>query len=216
MTSAGSQRPVADVVGDGAGKPPIRRYSWAVGATCVLLGIAVWWLSLHHGRVIADVVQSGASCFTMPGACQVLTLNKDGTCAVAPVQDGAACESDQCTAGACQSGKCVLRAVNEGQLCQSDVPTNGCLQAVCTNGQCLAQTVSCDDSNSCTTDWCDPQSGCQHDAIPSCVAAPTGGQDDASSSDDSSLDDQGDGSSADVSSLDDQGDGGLASSSATD
>ena len=96
-------------------------------------------------------------------------------------------DGDACTTGdACSGGQCVPGAAldcDDGNLCTDDWcdpatgcvyddNTNGCddLDActvgdVCADGNCIGPgTLVCDDGNDCTDDWCDPATGCVHDA----------------------------------------------------
>lgn len=59
----------------------------------------------------------------------------------------------------CEEGMCVLVDSDDGTECASD---GFCiLEATCQAGACVAgPTNACDDDNACTTDGCDPASGC--------------------------------------------------------
>lgn len=68
-----------------------------------------------------------------------------------------------CEASACRiamfdptAGSCVEQPAPNGTACQS-----ACLSdAVCFDGECRGTGLSCDDSNPCTADLCDPERGC--------------------------------------------------------
>lgn len=61
------------------------------------------------------------------------------------------CQGDVCMAGEYTAGA----ACADGDACT----TNEHCDAL---GNCLKETTVCDDLNSCTTDWCEPDQGCQH------------------------------------------------------
>ncbi len=70
----------------------------------------------------------------------------------------------QCAQVACEktTGKCVTTNASDGTLCDADksacTAPDKCSGGVCAKGP----TVDCDDKNPCTTDSCDPGSGCKH------------------------------------------------------
>ena len=119
--------------------------------------------------------------------------SKSGACAYDGVPlngkacdgDGSVCtDSDACNAGACVPGK--VKACSDNNLCTDDVcdakagckftanlqPCNdnsACTGSdACAGGKCAGLPfnpgVDCDDGNPCTTDSCDPKSGCLHAA----------------------------------------------------
>ena len=91
-------------------------------------------------------------------------------------------DADACTSGdKCQGGSCsgVLVVCNDGNPCTSDAcnPATGCSYTnntlacsdgnactsgdKCTNGKCAAGPITtCNDDNPCTSDSCDPTTGC--------------------------------------------------------
>jgi hypothetical protein len=83
-----------------------------------------------------------------------------GTCAgtAKSCDDGNPCTDDTCDSGA--TGGCkntpTAGTCDDGSKCTQN---DGC-----TNGSCAGKAVPCDDSNPCTTDSCDPQNGCAHQA----------------------------------------------------
>ncbi len=89
-------------------------------------------------------------------ACTAGDVCKLGQCtgAVAVVcQDGNGCTDDACDPKA----GCVFKA-NQAQCNDGNACTSG---DQCDGGKCVPGTaVACDDSNVCTTDSCDPKSGC--------------------------------------------------------
>jgi hypothetical protein len=112
-------------------------------------------------------------------------------CIQVPLADDTGCDDgNQCTTGDfCQGGACVAgapRACNDGNDCTADAcdPTHGCSHTAlatglacsdgdmctqadaCIRGNCISgSTISCDDSNPCTVDSCDPLTGCRHDPV---------------------------------------------------
>jgi hypothetical protein len=100
-----------------------------------------------------------------------------------PCSDGSACTEED----ACVAGECVGTAVDcdDQNPCTTDscVAATGCVNekilsggcddgSVCTTGEqcvdgvCKGQQVDCNDQNVCSSDTCDPVSGCQHAAAP--------------------------------------------------
>lgn len=121
-----------------------------------------------------------------------------GVCQATPL-DGTACDDGfPCTANdTYQGGICAGVAVNcdDGIACTSDAcnPANGScthtpVDALCNDGNvcngselcnveagCLAGApIYCDDSNACTSDVCDAQSGCQYSNLPDGTACGSG------------------------------------------
>lgn len=76
-----------------------------------------------------------------------------------PCQSDLDCQTDDlCAVGVCEVGKCALQDGPDGFVCDDH---NVCtLQDKCFGGACLGKLISCSDGNSCTTDFCDPVSGC--------------------------------------------------------
>ncbi len=97
-----------------------------------------------------------------------------------PCDDGNACTTgDQCSEGLCEAGS--LLNCNDGNDCTTDScdPDAGCKNEpveggcsdddacttddFCANGVCIpGAPLECDDSNVCTTDSCEPATGCQN------------------------------------------------------
>jgi len=104
----------------------------------------------------------------------------DGT----PCPNGNPCDGDE----TCLSGNCAVgdpKDCDDHNLCTWDVcdPASGCrhevLQdgtgcggglcgsGVCSDGECLyGDPTLCDDGDPCTQDWCEPDTGCQHETLP--------------------------------------------------
>jgi len=99
-----------------------------------------------------------------------------------PCSDGTACTiGDICAAGQCKAGK--KKNCNDDNVCTADTcddntgkckfkqlssacdDGNACTtKDVCSDGFCAGGAVDCDDSNPCTDDGCDKNSGCTHKA----------------------------------------------------
>ncbi len=104
--------------------------------------------------------QAGSACndgnpCTTGEACVVDTCKGDSV----KCDDNNACTSDACDI---KAGGCVHGPI--AGICDDD---NACtVKDTCDNGTCLGQpidvTQTCDDFKPCTTDTCDPKSGCQH------------------------------------------------------
>ncbi len=100
----------------------------------------------------------------------------------APCNDGNACTVDDvCANKVCTAG--TPRDCDDGNVCTTDScnTATGCVNAAntvscddgnactvgdkCANKVCKSGTaLNCDDSDKCTTDSCDPATGCQHDS----------------------------------------------------
>lgn len=111
-------------------------------------------------------------------------------CRHEPVEDGTSCDDHDICNGtdACRSGRCRSTgglSCNDRNPCTADQchPSQGCRfppldGKSCSDGNFCngAETCSgslcrsgfpptCDDGNPCTSDWCDPASGCRHSAV---------------------------------------------------
>jgi hypothetical protein len=112
-----------------------------------------------------------------------------GKCVFTDVADGTSCGAGTaCTSQVCQTGRCVIRPVscNDNNPCTFDfcLPATGCqhfplpngsacndnnictVRDRCQGGTCTGTARNCDDGNSCTTDTCNPASGCVHTSGP--------------------------------------------------
>lgn len=66
-------------------------------------------------------------------------------------------------------GKCVERPLDDGVGCD---PQSVCvLNATCRAGRCVGEAKSCNDSNACTIDLCNPLSGCESTPAPPCPSS---------------------------------------------
>ena len=71
-------------------------------------------------------------------------------------EDGDPCTQDKCnTDGSCQHVKLAGMACDDGSICTQ---TDKCLSGKCVGGN----ELDCDDQDSCTSDACDPFTGCTH------------------------------------------------------
>jgi hypothetical protein len=78
--------------------------------------------------------------------------------------EAADCEDgDYCTVDKCVAGECLHQDKN----CND---SNKCTEDWCDaeTGQCQHEASQCDDGNPCTWDSCLPGTGCEHEAIPDC------------------------------------------------
>ena len=111
-----------------------------------------------------------------------------GRCVGTPINcnDGNACTDDACSNGVCQHAFNTAPCSSDGNPCTDDVCGGGacthpfntapcndgnqctsgdrCSGGVCTGGP----QISCDDHDLCTTDSCNPASGCQHAPVLGC------------------------------------------------
>jgi hypothetical protein len=84
--------------------------------------------------------------------------------------DGAACtgadltgtvcgDATACATLVCLTGVCTSRPRNEGNACDDEHPCHACVLGACTQ---VPSPSFCNDSNECTADACNPDSGCVH------------------------------------------------------
>ena len=89
--------------------------------------------------------------------CTVGDTCKNGICAVGSAKD---CDDKKaCTADSCdpKSGNCVNKVLDGGPCNDGSQCTD---PDACQGDVCTGKAVVCDDSNSCTSDSCDPATGC--------------------------------------------------------
>ena len=127
---------------------------------------------------LGDVCQAGA-CTKGPGTCECLVAadcKDDGDkCNGTPSCKAGLCVTDPasvvtcdatgdgpCHAAVCSpaSGACVKTAFPDGTACSDANPCT--VQDQCTAGACGGKAFGCDDGNVCSTDACDPQTGCSN------------------------------------------------------
>ena len=98
-----------------------------------------------------DILANGVDDLSGAGRLDALaTLATPGPC-----DDGDPCTDDTCTA----QGGCAHTTLADGSPCADQNLCNG--TETCQSGTCTPGTpLVCDDNNVCTTDACDPKSGC--------------------------------------------------------
>jgi hypothetical protein len=76
-------------------------------------------------------------------------------------------DGDPCTVNACVNSQCVYTPIPDGQPCQGPPDNNRCLVGgTCQSGACTDKVpAQCNDNNPCTTDSCDPVTGCTYTLI---------------------------------------------------
>ena len=123
------------------------------------------------------------------GVCQACNLTGNGTCTTVPNQtpcpDSNLCDGTEvCQSGQCVEGQplectnnnpctidrcdpasgCIHDPVLDGTPCSNGNPCDG--EETCLRGNCaVGDPKDCDDHNLCTTDSCDPASGCVHEVL---------------------------------------------------
>jgi hypothetical protein len=101
-------------------------------------------------------------------ACTTDSCNSISGCVHTPIPGCRPCtvtadcnDSNPCTTDACTAGACVNTVLTNGTSCADSTVCNGA--ETCQNGTCTPGTpLNCNDSNVCTTDSCDPVTGCHH------------------------------------------------------
>jgi MYXO-CTERM domain-containing protein len=94
-------------------------------------------------------------------ACQIGACNATGVCVTGGQKgcdDGNSCTDDSCNL---QTGGCIGTPNNANKCTDGNACTTGdsCNGGICKPG---AVPLNCDDTNACTTDSCDPATGCFH------------------------------------------------------
>lgn len=128
---------------------------------CVGAGIKV----CDDGKVCTDDVcdpKAGCKATQNSAPCSDDKLCKLGVCngGVCKVGDKTGCnDNNACTTDACKAGKCEYVALKAGGVCKDG---DKCQKAsVCAAGKCVAGALEdCSDANPCTTDGCNPKTGC--------------------------------------------------------
>ena len=86
---------------------------------------------------------------------ETVSIALSGTGLLPSVCANAACETSTFDP---ELGRCVAAQAPDGTSC-----SNACLNdGRCANGRCVGTPIDCSDSNPCTLDACDPNSGCLH------------------------------------------------------
>jgi hypothetical protein len=104
----------------------------------------------------------GALCNADDNECTQKDACKDGSCT--PGKPKACNSDDGCVLGKCKidTGKCDYQ-FQEGAPCNDGNP---CTTAeICKGDLCKGKAFDCDDKTPCTTDSCDPKTGCKHDPV---------------------------------------------------
>ena len=138
--------------------------------------------SVVPGSVIACPEPEGLDAICQQPHC----APDSGTCSFVPAHEGYPCDdSDLCTvASQCLNGACAMGVTvdcSDGDPCTDDAcdPQTGCHKApntamcndgnacttgdVCANGECTyVGLVECNDEDVCTSDSCNPQTGCSY------------------------------------------------------
>ena len=113
-------------------------------------------------------VAKGQTCVGRNRCTEVGTCDGDGECDFDP-QKAITCPppGNACVTAACvpATGECVTSAASGGGCSDSNACTTG--DACDDSGQCTGMPQGCDDGIPCTTDTCDPQSGCVHTPVDS-------------------------------------------------
>jgi hypothetical protein len=130
----------------------------------------------------AETCQSGTCAAGTPlvcndgNGCTTDGCNPTSGCTTTPIAGCASCTSatqcndnNSCTTNTCSNGMCAYPAVANGTACGDGNACNG--GETCQSGTCAAGTpLTCNDGNSCTTDSCDPASGCTTTPIAGCAS----------------------------------------------
>lgn len=107
----------------------------------------------HGGAWDLDSGPPDAQPLASLGACE-----SDGACQALVEAQGVAA-SGSCLRFQCLEGACVEAPLDDGAACDVGL----CVGAgTCAAGVCAEAPSPCDDGNPCTTDQCDPTSGCVH------------------------------------------------------
>ncbi|MCO4761433.1 MAG: hypothetical protein KC502_08010 [Myxococcales bacterium] len=116
-----------------------------------------------HPKAGCRAEANSAPCDADGDKCTASDVCKDKACSLGPKKkcdDSSSCTKDSCNP---KTGLCSHDGKGfDGDACDADgsVCTVGdaCANGVCAKGKALA----CDDNNSCTTDSCNPKTGCAH------------------------------------------------------
>ena len=108
------------------------------------------FIACQDGKPICDAPSA------MPEKCDGIDNNCDGKTDEGLCDDGNGCSTDACnTDGSCKHTPLSGTLCDDGNICTS--------KAQCMAGTCMGGTVlNCDDNDPCSTDWCDPFTGCNH------------------------------------------------------
>ena len=110
--------------------------------------------SFCEGVIVTDGVYMGDETVCTPWPCDSTACIEDEDC-----NDGNTCTVGTCNAG----GVCVFEDVSDGTPCRDGNLCDG--DETCQAGVCVGEPLDCDDDNVCTTDICDPATGCINEAV---------------------------------------------------
>ena len=123
-------------------------------------------------------------------SCTINSCDPATGCVHDPVIDGTSCSNgnpcdgeETCLRGNCAVGEpmdcddhnlCTADSCDPSLGCRHEVLQDGtgcgggpCGPGTCSAGECvLSDPAMCDDDDPCTQDWCEPESGCQHETYP--------------------------------------------------
>ena len=125
----------------------------------------------------AGVCRAGTALVCNDGnPCTTDGCNPASGCTTTPISGCASCTSasqcndnNPCTTNACSNGMCQFAAVSNGTACSDANLCNGA--ETCQSGTCSAGTAPvCNDGNPCTTDACNPTTGCTTTPISGCAS----------------------------------------------
>ncbi len=102
-----------------------------------------------------------------PEQCNGLDDNCDGVTDEGLCDDGIPCTEDKCKGDTCHHQQVNGLPCDDGIVCTQ---TDKCLQGKCIGGN----EIECDDKDPCTTDNCDPFSGCKHKAASDAICPDDG------------------------------------------
>jgi|GEM_PF-1003114 len=115
-----------------------------------------------EGECSNDAVEDGIECDDMT-VCSLASECQSGTCTATEMVD---CDDENvCTTDLCDAETgCYQENAEDGTECDDD---NLCSDASeCQGGTCFGTNyVSCSDGNDCTTDFCDPATGCEAEPV---------------------------------------------------
>ena len=110
-----------------------------------------------------SVCDNGDPCFDsfcFGGVCTDATINLCTCVTAADCDPSSQGLSASCTSASCTDNECVFTSMNEGQSCDDE---DACTETTtCQAGVCEGAALTCDDGESCTSDGCDPASGCTY------------------------------------------------------
>ena len=110
------------------------------------------------GAVDEDTTGVGEHCDDSD-ACTTDTCDGAAGCVHAPCDDGDPCTNDLCLPGFGCQAVTIPGCVSCDTMADCD-DVDACTDDTCEAGICVHATVACDDGVDCTTDGCDPATGC--------------------------------------------------------